>query len=1255
MNLIFNRAIISWSFILLTFVCVTFSLSTEPPSITKQPKHQQLFQVASPADEAVKPFALECEATGNPEPKYSWIKNGVKFDPVAYDKRISQTSKRGSLTFSQPDSLDEGLYQCFAENIHGTAVSNAVFLRKSELASFPETDPEVKNVIEGEPLTIDCNPPTGYPKPTIYWMVQSKTGALYTINSSRLTVDPDGKLHFSNVTQDDQLHDSGAYTCSATSHFRSEYKFGRKVFLKVTSSGSSGLSSHPPKLQYTSPTSVTALRGQNLELHCIYGGTPLPDVVWRKNNSPLSGNRYNFLNHGKTLLITKVDFQDEDNYVCSASNGVGQVMTHSTRVQVLAAPYWKKVPNNTVAAEGETVTFSCEASGIPEPRLQWLINGKPLDTSPANNRRKLKGTTLTIENLIKTDTAVFQCNASNIHGYAFKNFYLNVLALPPRIIEKPAEVIKAVATHTAILRCRVFGAPKPEVRWLRDGIELTGGDYDILDEGDLKIKDLKYDYAGKYVCHAVNKLGEAKAEGFLEVKSKTEIINPPEDIEVAAGKVAVFRCAARADSSLDLQIVWSFAGRDIDFEQNQRMVKSADNSLSILKTRELDSGEYTCTAKTELDSVSAKATLIVQDVPNAPQIVAVECGKSTARIEWKPMGDNRAQILQYIIQYNTSFTPNVWDDHYSHVPAPDTIFQVSISPWANYTFRVIAVNKIGKSIASKHSEMCTTEEDIPHNNPKNVKGWGSAPDNMIISWTPMEQIEHNAPGFYYKVYWKREESTLGGFESVIINDWRQSSFKVNNTPTYKPYRIKVEAHNSRGQAHTVAPEVIGYSGEAKPSKRPENFHFIRTYDWQTAEFAWDPVPEDSINGRFEGYKIFIWNERDGLEKMREVKVNSNVTRAKINILKPNTLNKAQVMAFNTMYSGPGSDIVSVKTEEGPPGPVTNFDAIPMGKSALYLIWNQPEELNGELKGYKISYREVIGTELGDVITRDPITNLMYLKYKLAGLKPATKYRISIRAFTNGGEGEEYYIEENTIGNESSTIPDEPDFDYRIEEKDGTAVRVIWVPPLRSGKPGSSFYVQYRKEGEATYKSTPKEVDKEYIYLEGLDPNYNYEVRVVSVDGEHQTASRVKPISLSDEVPLGFNSYDNRLSDVDWLIGMLCAIALVIVLTVVVCIVKRNRGAKYSVHEKEAKKGRELDYGDHGGFNEYSKPSNAHLVSRASLNSSSKLNEAEDTDSMTDFGEDESSKFEEEGSFIGIYGAKSKTSQVQSPTGVATFV
>lgn len=49
-------------------------------------------------------------ATGNPEPRYYWKKNGLDFDYVAYDKRISQQPKRGTLVFGKPENIDEGMH-----------------------------------------------------------------------------------------------------------------------------------------------------------------------------------------------------------------------------------------------------------------------------------------------------------------------------------------------------------------------------------------------------------------------------------------------------------------------------------------------------------------------------------------------------------------------------------------------------------------------------------------------------------------------------------------------------------------------------------------------------------------------------------------------------------------------------------------------------------------------------------------------------------------------------------------------------------------------------------------------------------------------------------------------------------------------------------------------------------------------------------------------------------------------------------------
>ena len=63
-----------------------------------------------------------------------------------------------------------------------------------------------------------------------------------------------------------------------------------------------------------------------------------------------------------------------------------------------------------------------------------------------------------------------------------------------------------------------------------------------------------------------------------------------------------------------------------------------------------------------------------------------------------------------------------------------------MSPWANYTFRVIARNKVGDSLPSGHSKVCLTPEDVPYQNPGNVIGRGTAPNNLVIYWTVSDYL-----------------------------------------------------------------------------------------------------------------------------------------------------------------------------------------------------------------------------------------------------------------------------------------------------------------------------------------------------------------------------------------------------------------------------------------------------------------------------------------------------------------------------------
>ncbi|XP_014258139.1 neuroglian isoform X2 [Cimex lectularius] len=1226
--------------LLIGFTNSAYSLHQSPPRIVKQPPSDELlFQVyAQQGMINEKPFLIECEAEGEPAPRYRWVKNGKNFDWQSYDDRISQQPGRGTLVISSPRDEDLGQYQCFATNDWGTATSNSVFVRKAELNSFKDQGELTAVAVEGDPFKLTCQPPDGWPKPNVYWLLQTSDGGIKSINNSRMTVDPEGNLWFTNVTRTDASEDF-AYACAATSLYRNEYKLGNRVLLKVEfSSAKPGKFMHEPIQQYVTRKNEVAIRGSKVELYCIFGGTPLPNILWFKNGDPVAlSERLTQGNFGKSLVIKHVEKEDEGAYMCEASNGVGPAKSYSINLRVLAAPYFTVEPEIVNAAEDETVEIRCEASGDPEPEIKWIHNGLPIVQAQPNPRRSVTQNSIKIERLNKKDTGNYGCNATNSIGYVYKDVYINVLALAPEILESPADM-EVVNGKPVTLTCRVFGAPKPEVKWVRQGSELTGGRFNILSEGDLLIKEVNFLDAGDYTCFATNKFGTAEKKASLVVREHTRITDEPTDFEVAAGSTATFRCSAVSDSSLNLTINWLNSNQLIDFEAEPRFVKSNDFSLTITKTNELDSGVYTCVASTSLDEVRAHATLTVQDVPNSPDLVGIRCNKMEANIEWKPMGDNRSPILRYIIEYNTTFTPDVWEKAYENVPSTDKTYKVIMSPWANYTFRVLAVNKIGASLPSSHSQVCTTEPDVPYKNPDNVEGKGTEPNNMVITWTAMPQIEHNAPRFQYRVSWKKENTSEEWISQEVL-DWEQNSLLVPNLPTFHPYLIKVIAINEKGESNTSPRLVTGYSGEDVPLEAPGNFTVINVTSSTDAVLSWNHVDPNSVQGHFKGYKIQTWTEKEGEANLREHFIEGHVNRAIVNKFVPNSKNFARVLVYNSRYNGPPSETIVVNTPEGVPGTVQFVEAIPMGSSALLLIWKKPEQTNGVLTGYKVYYQNVKGTKVGPLREREPsISDPKQTRVKLAGLEPATKYRIHVKATTAAGEGEGYYIEQRTRGSQTAP-PDKPKFKWsRLPSENGYAkVKVQWLPNIEGSKPGSHFFVNYKLKGDTQYQKTPDTMDEDYVIIRGLQPSETYDFRVVSVDGEYVAESDAEEVEMySVEGPI-IQPKEN-VATAGWFIGMLLAIAFLLIVLILVCIIKRNRGGKYVVHEREAAHGRH-DYPEDAGFHEYSQPLDSKSHGRSSLGSDPKGAPESDTDSMAEYGEGDTEGMNEDGSFIGQYGKK----------------
>ncbi|XP_055584131.1 neurofascin isoform X19 [Falco cherrug] len=824
----------------------------QPPTITKQSVKDY---IVDPRDN----IYIECEAKGNPVPTFSWTRNG-KFFNVAKDPKVSMRRRSGTLVIDfhsggRPEDY-EGEYQCFARNDYGTALSSKIHLQVSKSPLWPKEKVDVIEVDEGAPLSLQCNPPPGLPSPVIFWM----SSAMEPIHQDkRVSQGQNGDLYFSNVMLQDAQTD---YSCNARFHFTHTIQQKNPYTLKVKTKkphnetslrnhtdmySARGIMETTPSFMYPYGTSSsqTVLRGVDLLLECIASGVPAPDIMWYKKGGELPAGKTKLENFNKALRISNVSEEDSGEYFCLASNKMGSIR-HTISVRVKAAPYWLDEPQNLILAPGEDGRLVCRANGNPKPAIQWLVNGEPIEASPPNPSREVAGDTIVFRDTQIGSSAVYQCNASNEHGYLLANAFVSVLDVPPRILAPRNQLIRVIQNNRTRLDCPFFGSPIPTLRWFKNGQgnTLDGGNYKAHENGSLEMNMARKEDQGIYTCVATNILGKAEAQVRLEVKDPTRIVRGPEDQVVKRGSMPRLHCRIKHDPTLKLTVTW--LKDDAPLYIGNRM-KKEDDGLTIYGVAEKDQGDYTCVASTELDKDSAKAYLTVLERPDRPRdLELTDLAERSVRLTWIPGDDNNSPITDYIVQFEEDrFQPGMWHNH-SRYPGSVNSAVLSLSPYVNYQFRVIAVNDVGSSLPSMPSERYQTNGARPEINPTGVQGAGTQKNNMEITWTPLNATQAYGPNLRYIVRWRRRDPRGSWYNETV----KTPRHVVWNTPIYVPYEIKVQAENDFGRA----PEpdtVIGYSGEDLPSS--PRYLRIRQPNLEIINLEWDH-PEHP-NGVLTGYNL----------------------------------------------------------------------------------------------------------------------------------------------------------------------------------------------------------------------------------------------------------------------------------------------------------------------------------------------------------------------------------------------------------------
>uniref|UniRef100_A0A673BRE0 Neural cell adhesion molecule L1 n=1 Tax=Sphaeramia orbicularis TaxID=375764 RepID=A0A673BRE0_9TELE len=1128
----------------------------QPPTITLQSPKDYIFD---PRENIV----IHCEAKGKPHPSFSWTRNGTHFD-VEKDSKVLMKPGSGTLVIDisgEKAEAYEGTYQCTAHNDHGTAVSNNIVIRQSRSPLWSKERNEAIVVQKGISLVLQCRPPAGLPPPVIFWMDN---------NFQRLPLDKrvsqalNGDLYFSNILPEDTRSD---YICYA--RFPHTQTIQQKQPISVTVLEMETMNETVAALYnvtdfysvgerrpgFMMPLGVTStkmvLRGETLELECIAEGLPTPEISWQKDGGELPTSRLSYQNFKKTLKISEVNEGDAGDYRCTATNSLGTAH-HVIKVTVKAAPFWVSAPRNLILAPNETGILTCRVGGVPKPKINWFVNGVPIENAPEDHSRKVDDDTVILSNVQSGSSAVYQCNASNEFGYLIANAFVNVLAEPPRVLTPPNRVYQVITNSPALLHCASFGSPIPTITWFKDSqTSIKNGDpYVIHENGTLEIHVAQPLNSGKYTCIATNNLGIKENHVYLEVKEPTRILKQPEYKVVQRGMSAVFECKVKHDPTLIPTMTWLKDNGELP--DDERFEVDTD-SLIIKDITDEDEGTYTCIMNTTLDQDSASAMLTVVEATPTPAIVYekpdpptdLELTDQTERsvqLTWIPGDEHNSPTQTFLIQYEDLLhQPGVWVN-LTEVAGTSTTAQLNLSPYVYYSFRVLALNQVGYSDPSQPSRQYRTNPAAPDENPSDVQGEGIEPGNLVISWTPLTGFQSNGPGLEYRVQWRQKDVDEDWSSKTVAN---VSQFVVSGTPTYVLYEIKVQALNDYGNG--PEPEVvIGYSGEDLPLSAPDSVQ-IMVHNSTLAEVHWEPVAAPSVRGKLQGYKRTSCKE-DAEQQDQVLTFSGNRSEGRLPGLQPYSLYNLYVKVLNSKGEGPASPSKTFETPEGVPGPPSFLNVLNPSLDALSLEWGPPVNNNGRLAGYTLKYQPVNSTsELGPIKVMTFLANETTIT--LGNLNSSMLYK--------------FYLSAKTIKGSGPTITEEA----------FTCLHVIY----------------------------PSDV------------------------GHRSAPSRQVDIATQG-----------------WFIGLMCAIALLILVLLIVCFIKRNKGGKYPVKEKEdAHQDPEIQpmKEDDGTFGEYSDTEDHKPLKGSRTPSNGTVRRDESDDSLVDYGEGGDGQFNEDGSFIGQYSGK----------------
>ncbi|XP_056377652.1 receptor-type tyrosine-protein phosphatase delta isoform X24 [Hyla sarda] len=546
----------------------------------------------------------------------------------------------------------------------------------------------------------------------------------------------------------------------------------------------------------------------------------------------------------------------------------------------------------------------------------------------------------------------------------------------------------------------------------------------------------------------------------------------PVDQTGVSGGVASFICQATGDPRP--KIVWNKKGKKVS-NQRFEVIEFDDGSGSVLRIQPLrtprDDAIYECVASNSVGEVSVTTRLIVLREDQIPRgFPSIDMGPQLKVVE-------RTRTATMLCAASGNPDPEItWFKDYLPVDTSNSngrikqlrsgALQIEQSEEADQgKYECVATNSAGTRYSAPANLYVRVRRiaprfSIPPTNHEIMPG-GSVNITCVAVGSPMPYVK-----------WM-----LGAEDLTPEDDMPIGRNVLELTDVRQSANYTCVAMSTLGVIEAIAQITV------KALPRPPGTPVVTESTATSITLTWDSGNPEPVT-----YYIIQHKPKSSEEQYKEID-GVATTRYSVAGLSPYSEYEFRVVAVNNIGRGPPSEPVTTRTsEQAPSSAPRNVQARMLSSSTILVQWEEPEEPNGQIQGYRVYYTmdptQHINSWTKSNVADSQITTI-------SNLVPQKTYSVKVLAFTSVGDG--------PLSNEIQVItqtgvPSQP-LNFKAEAESETSILLSWIPPRSDTISGYRLYFKegdHAEEQSVTFNTTTS------YRLQGLKPNTLYYFRLAAV-------------------------------------------------------------------------------------------------------------------------------------------------------------